>query len=377
MHPVNGYSIGTGYGVPGNWGLGYHPGVDYPCPPNTNVLAPAPGYVIRTAWDRSYGNYVLLRVNIDGVPYDVYLCHLTTWRVKAGQRVLMGQHIAESGYTGNVRPRGKRGAHVHMEVRRAGGGYNKRDIVNPSVVYNYKGGTTAAAVAAPALSFPVCVWNIARPRWYTPWSGRAAEVQRELRNEAKVYMLQELFEESVIAYIAAALPNCARVAGRAGLEFFYDKDQFILLNHWDRYSGIANRWAQEVELQDRVTGIRVSFLNVHAPIKAEGSTAKARYGRWLVGIEAKTKYKTVIGGDFNASSDSYSPKKEIRAAGYLGFKEQAAITNESVREFIPKKQDLCDIRTRPGRIKGGEVDVSTDSKESDHRRIEATVVIAA
>lgn len=374
MHPVLGYTIGTGYGVEGAWGLGYHPGVDYPCPPNTNVLAPAPGYVIRTAWDKYYGNYVLLRVNIHGVAYDVYLCHLTTWRVKAGQRVLMGQHIAESGYTGNVRPRGKRGAHVHMEVRRAGGGYNTRDIVNPKVVYDYKGGTTAAA--APALTFPVCVWNIARPRWYTPWAGRAAEVQREIRNEAKAYLFQELFENGPIETVAAALPNCFRVAGRHGLEAFFDKTQFRYLNSWN-HEFSATRGCQEIEVEDRATGIRVTFLNVHAPIKAEGATAKARYGRWLAGIEAKTKYKTIIAGDFNAPDDSSSPKKEIRAAGYIGFKEQAVVTNENVREFIPKKQDLCDIRTRPGRIKDGEVDVSTDSKESDHRRIEATVVIAA
>lgn len=376
MHPVTGYTIGTGYGVEGAWGLGYHPGVDYPCPPNTNVLAPAPGYVIRTAWDRYYGNYVLLRVNIDGVPYDVYLCHLTTWAVKPGQRVLMGQHIAESGYTGNVRPSGRAGAHVHMEVRKAGGGYNKSDIVDPKVVYNYRGSTTAAAAPAP-LAIPVCVWNIARPRWYTPWSGRAAEIQREIRNEAKVYCFQELFEEGPIATVAAALPGFGRVAGRAGLEFFYDKTQFLLLNSWNHYSGIANRWLQEIELEDRATGIRVTFLNCHAPIKAEGETAKARYGAFVRRIEADTKYKTVIAGDLNAASDSYSPKKEIRAAGYISYKEQAAITNEGTKEFIPTGKDYCDIRTRPGRISGGEVDVSTNSLESDHRRIEATVVIAA
>jgi hypothetical protein len=374
MHPVHGYTIQTGYGVEGNWGLGYHPGVDYPCPAGTNVVAPLAGYVIRCAWDNAYGNYVLLRVAVDGQPLDVYLCHLTKWLVKPGQRVVMGQHIAESGYTGNVRPRGKAGSHLHMEVRKAGGGYNSRDIINPKIVY----GASASSTPIPKpLSIPVTVWNIARPRWYTPWVNRRAEVQRELKGESKLYLFQELFEESVIADIAAALPECGRVAGKAGLEVFYNKAELKVLNAWNRYSGIANRWAQEVEFEDRATGIRFTVLNVHAPIKAEGSTAKARYGKWLVGIEAKTKYKTIIGGDFNAPSDSYSPKKEIRAAGYLSYKEQAAITNESTREFIPKTQDLCDIRTRPGRISGGEVDVSTNSLESDHRRIEATAVIAA
>ena len=377
MHPVLGYAIGTPYKAEGSaWSLGFHTGVDYPCPPGTDVLAPAPGYVIRCAWDNAYGNYVLLRVVVDDVPYNVYLCHLTSWQVKPGQRVVQGQHIAESGYTGNVRPRGRAGAHVHMEVRRAPFGFNSHDIVDPKIIYNYRGSSTPSVT--PALVFPVCVWNIARPRWYTPWSsGRAAEVQREIRNEAKVYMFQELFEENVIATVAAALPNCARVAGRAGLEFFFDKTMFKLVSSENHYSGIAHRWAQEVELEDRATGIRVSFLNVHAPIKAEGATAKARYGRWLQGLEAKTRYKTIIGGDTNAPSDEYSPKKELRAIGYLSYKDQAAITNESTREFIPKRQDLCDIRTRYGRVKDGEVDVSTNELESDHRRIEATVVIAA
>lgn len=367
VHPVAGYPITTAYKKYGSmWSLGWHTGVDYACPTGTNVVAPAPGYVIRAAWDNAYGRYILLRVVIGGKPYNVYLCHLSSALVATGAQVKMGQHIGESGATGNVS-----GPHVHFEVRESPYGFNGNDIVNPSVVYNY----TGTAVVPKPLVIPTCVWNIARPRWYTPWRNRAAEIQREIRDEAKVYLFQELFDAEPIATVAAALPNCTRVAGRAGLEFFFDTATFKLLNHWDHYSGIANRWAQEVELEDRASGIRVTFLNCHAPIKAEGDTAKARYGRWLQGIEAKTKYKTVIAGDFNAPSDAYSPKKELRAIGYIGFKEQAAITNEGTKEFMPKSQDLCDIRTRAGRISGGEVDVSTNELESDHRRLEAVAVI--
>jgi murein DD-endopeptidase MepM/ murein hydrolase activator NlpD len=369
MHPVP-FPISTPYRKPGPmWSLGFHTGVDYACPVGTDVVAPAPGYVARVAWDKSYGNYILIRTPIGGVTYNVYLCHLSRALVKPGVTVKMGQHIGESGNTGN-----SSGPHVHLEVRQPPYGFNKNDIVNPSVVYNFQAGTVPPSTK-PAV-IPVCVWNIARPRWYTPWKNRAAEIQREIRNEAKVYMFQELFDAEPIATVAAALPTCERIAGRAGLEFFYEKASLKFLNSWDHYSGIANRWAQEVELEDRATGIRISFLNIHAPIKAEGATAKARYGKWLEGIEAKTKYKTVIGGDTNAPSESDPPKSNLRKIGYIGFKEQAQITNENVREFIPKKQDLCDIRTRPGRVQGGEVDVSTNTLESDHRRIEATVVIA-
>lgn len=370
MHPVAGKPITTAFREEGSlWSLGWHTGVDYACDVGTDVLAPAPGYVIRASYDQWFGNYILLRCVVSGVPYNVYLCHLSKFLVSAGATVKMGQHIGESGATGNVS-----GPHVHMETRKAPYGFNGTDIVNPKVVYTVG---AAATPPPPPLVLPVTVWNIARPRWYTPWVNRRAEVQREIRGESKLYLFQELFEESVIADIAAALPECGRVAGRAGLEAFYNKIELRVLNSWNHYSGIANRWAQEIEFEDRATGIRFTALNIHAPIKAEGDTAKYRYGKWLQGIEADTKYKTIIGGDTNVPSDSYSPKKELRAIGYLSYKEQAAISNEGTKDFITKNQDLCDIRTRPGRVSGGEVDVSTNELESDHRRIEATVVIAA
>jgi hypothetical protein len=118
-------------------------------------------------------------------------------------------------------------------------------------------------------------------------------------------------------------------------------------------------------------------VNTHAPIKDEA--LKAAFGRWLANV-VKLANADVVGGDFNRSRDDLSPRKELYALGYRTYKSQAAIKNENVHEFMPKDQDLCTIFTRPAGpadIVGGEVDISTNYTESDHRRIEATVVMAA
>lgn len=385
MYPVSGYKITTPFGKKGAaWSLGWHTGDDFACPANTDVIAPAPGHVVRVAYDNAYGNYVLLQVTLGGVPYRLYLCHLTKALVRPGVQVSLGQHIGESGYTGNVRPKGPGGAHLHGEARKPPYGFNGRDIVNPKIIWNF---TAKPVPPAKQLTyFDFCVWNIARERWYTPWTNRAKEIQRELRGpdgtgEASVFCFQELFENKAIDTVKMALPKFKNFSGKAGLEFFYDAspDRWEFVSGENLYSGIANRWIQRVVLRRIRTGQLVVFYNIHAPIKAEGSGAKAAYGAWVAEKLRKETLPVVVGGDTNAPSDNDAPKAQLRAAGYVSYKQQAVITDENVMEFIPKKQDLCDIRTRPSGIAdvtGGEVDVSTNSLESDHRRIEARIVIS-
>lgn len=371
MHPVLNKPITTAFRKEGpRWSLGWHTGVDYACDVGTNVMAPVNGYIARVAYDQWFGNYIIIRAVINGVSYNIYLCHLSQILTKAGAQVRMGQHIAESGNTGN-----SSGPHLHMEVRKSPYGFNSRDIVNPSVVYNYTG---SATILKPTV-WDHCEWNIARERWYTEWDTRKAEIQRELYDEASSYSFQELFEAEAIATIQAALPKCKRFTGPAGLEFFYDGEKWRFISGANLYSGVARRYMQDIVLERISTGQRVNFFNIHAPIEQEGDTAKERYAAWAVPKVKAAPYPAVATGDFN-STEPYSPKKEFRAAGFIGFKEQAAITNEATKEFIPSGKDLCDIRTRPAGpadITGGEVDVTTNSVESDHRRIEARIVIAA
>lgn len=293
--------------------------------------------------------------------------------VTAGNGFIYSTDLPTSGKVGKVpltAPRTQWGLTFLGYVLVEGNGYT---LTDPP-------GTTPAPGTVTV--FDICAWNIARPRWYTPWSGRAAEVARELNDEASVYCFQELFDAAPIATVKAALPRCEQFSGPAGLESFFDvsPDKWAEEQRQNLFSGVANRWAQRFQLRRIQTGQRVVFYNVHAPIKAEGDTAKARYGAWLAGKVKVETLPVVIAGDFNAPSDAYSPKKEIRALGYVGFKEQTAVVNESTKEFMPKSQDLCDIRTRPvgpADVTGGLVDLSTNSLESDHRRIEATVTVTA
>lgn len=257
-------------------------------------------------------------------------------------------------------------------VTKTGNGYTLTD----------RPGTPPPSSKPVATVFDICEWNIARPRWYTPWRGRAAEIQREIKDEASVYCFQELFDREQIATVKAALPRCQQFSSPAGLEMFYDvsPNRWAKMSTEHRFSGIARRGAQKVTLKRVQTGQLVDIFNVHAPIRAEGASAKAAYGKWLAKWVSESKNPVVICGDFNASSDAYSPKKELRALGYIGFKQQVAVAGESVKEFIPKKQDLCDIRTRPAGpadIASGLVDLTTNSLESDHRRLEAQVTINA
>ena len=377
MHPVFDRPITTEFRKPGKlWSLGYHTGVDYACPVGTDVFAPASGYVVRTAWDRSYGNYILLRCTINGMALNVYLCHLSQFRVKAGQQVRMGQHIAESGNTGN-----SSGPHLHLEVRKAPYGFNSRDIIDPRIVYNHTEGHVTPVPNKPTV-FDLCVWNLAAEHWYTPWQGRAAEIKRELRgkdntDEASIFLFEEVYTTKQIATIKEALPGFAQLSGPAGLECFYDARKYEKISYTTRASGIQGRFAQIIVLRRLDTGKIITIVHTHAPV--QDKALKAAFGVWLAKLAKEVK-ADVVAGDFNRSRDDLSPRKELVALGYRNFKAQASVFNESLKEFIPNDQDLATIYTLANegtKVVGGEVDASTNSLESDHRRIEATIVKAA
>ena len=94
-----------------------HTGLDFPVPTGTPLYAVAPGVIDYVGWGRGYGNAIFGRFN--GMP-AVY-GHGSRPLVKAGDIVQAGQLIGLSGYTGNVRPAGPAGAHLHFEVAPGGG----------------------------------------------------------------------------------------------------------------------------------------------------------------------------------------------------------------------------------------------------------------
>ena len=105
---------------------GRHRGIDIAASPNTSILAAESGVVVRSAWGRSQGNYIVIN---HGSYYTVYL-HNNANLVSAGQRVSRGQSIARLGSTGK-----STGPHLHFEVRRSAGsnwgGWYTHPAINP------------------------------------------------------------------------------------------------------------------------------------------------------------------------------------------------------------------------------------------------------
>lgn len=227
--------------------------------------------------------------------------------------------------------------------------------------------------------FDVCNWNVASPRWYTPWAPRAAGIQGEIRGEASVYGFQEVYDENQAATLQAGLGrDFTRVSGRAGLELFFDNTKWKIDRPQKSYdSGVQGRFALVVHLVRRATGQHVAFVVFHGPTTYD--SYKTRYGQWLVRLLGQIDGPILLMGDSNRSAEDKSPRKEIRAAGFRSMRDQAAIVNEAAKEFPSKNWSLCDIWTdlndvHNDRVVGGIIDL-TAARLSDHRRIEATVRI--
>jgi murein DD-endopeptidase MepM/ murein hydrolase activator NlpD len=107
--PIKDGKITTPYKKTGKmWSKGYHTGVDFACKEGTDILAVANGKVESANWGKSYGTQIVQKVEGGWVIY----AHLSKSLVKAGDMLTMGQHIGESGNTGN-----SSGPHLHFEMR--------------------------------------------------------------------------------------------------------------------------------------------------------------------------------------------------------------------------------------------------------------------
>lgn len=118
-YPVEG-PITSGFGRridPFTGKLAFHPGVDIQTNSGSKVKATADGVVLRAAYDKGYGRYVLID---HGNGFKTIYGHNRKLLVKAGQHVIRGQVISLSGSTGR-----STGPHLHYEVR------YKNKLVNP------------------------------------------------------------------------------------------------------------------------------------------------------------------------------------------------------------------------------------------------------
>lgn len=111
--PIKDGTITTAYGKKGKmWSKGYHTGIDFAVAQGTDVVAVAPGVIANSNWGKAYGIQLVQEVLHNDKKFYVIYAHLSKALVKVGDKVVKGQHIGESGNTGN-----SSGPHLHFEVR--------------------------------------------------------------------------------------------------------------------------------------------------------------------------------------------------------------------------------------------------------------------
>ncbi len=102
----------SGFGTrrdPKTGGRRMHNGADFAGPQGTDIFATADGVVTHAGWQSGFGRLVRIK-HAFGV--ETLYAHNTKIRVKVGQRVSRGDHIADMGSTGR-----STGTHLHYEVR--------------------------------------------------------------------------------------------------------------------------------------------------------------------------------------------------------------------------------------------------------------------
>jgi murein DD-endopeptidase MepM/ murein hydrolase activator NlpD len=109
MWPVDG-PVASGFGRRGFWG--WHSGVDIKAHQGKLIRAAAPGTVLFSGWQSSYGR--VIKVAHPGGFSTVYAHNLKNF-VKAGDRVETGAVIGAVGRTGHAT-----GDHLHFEILRRG-----------------------------------------------------------------------------------------------------------------------------------------------------------------------------------------------------------------------------------------------------------------
>nr|WP_217351857.1 M23 family metallopeptidase [Ruegeria sp. HKCCD8929] len=102
----------SGYGTrrdPKTGGRRMHNGADFAGAHGTDIFATADGVVTHAGWQSGFGRLVKIK-HAFGI--ETLYAHNTSIRVKVGQRVSRGDHIADMGSTGR-----STGTHLHYEVR--------------------------------------------------------------------------------------------------------------------------------------------------------------------------------------------------------------------------------------------------------------------
>lgn len=104
----------------GNWIAGWHTGIDLVGA--EQIYGTCNGTVTRTGFDKSYGNFIVVKAT-DGKYH--WFCHLSKVTCTVGQKISRTTKIGIMGSTGN-----STGKHLHFEIRNASNKY--ADNSNPA-----------------------------------------------------------------------------------------------------------------------------------------------------------------------------------------------------------------------------------------------------
>ena len=99
-----------------------HRGIDIGVPTGTEVRSIANGEVVRSDMVdyRGYGNFIIIKHNIDGQTLYSCYAHLSKRDVSDGDKVIKGQKIGLSGgKKGQSGSGNSSGAHLHFEIRKS------------------------------------------------------------------------------------------------------------------------------------------------------------------------------------------------------------------------------------------------------------------
>ncbi|MBI1224793.1 MAG: peptidoglycan DD-metalloendopeptidase family protein [Bacteroidetes bacterium] len=100
-----------------------HNGIDFKAATGTPVLATSAGKVVKAAFDKNYGNYVVIKHDEH---YQSLYAQLSTMVVKVGDSVAKGEKIGEVGSSGlSTAP------HLHYEVIKDGEYENPATYLHP------------------------------------------------------------------------------------------------------------------------------------------------------------------------------------------------------------------------------------------------------
>ena len=107
---------------PFNGNKAFHEGLDFTANTGTAIRAAADGIVLSAEQGGAYGNIVKIE---HGAGLETRYAHASKLLVKAGERVVKGQIVAQVGSTGR-----STGPHLHYEIRLNGASLDPRKYLN-------------------------------------------------------------------------------------------------------------------------------------------------------------------------------------------------------------------------------------------------------